>query len=209
MNTDNMTKDDLSRARQELERRNAVSRVNGFETEWCEAWVWQYYHPDGVRGRQIYRSYSDEELLDILIPVMDQPGHKPQFDRVHHIYKLYLTRRFQDLRRAKDKARARRKALEQQAKWPPDWPEAVSSEPVYRRIGEQGKEITEQDRAAIESLCEQVRQTRLPPELSDPVCQPLKKYCGIKKALEMMNIPALNKTERRFMLRYWQKKRTS
>ena len=35
----NMTREELGRARQELERRCALSRENGFEAEWCEAWV--------------------------------------------------------------------------------------------------------------------------------------------------------------------------
>lgn len=115
----NMTREELERARQELERRCALTRENGFEAEWCEAWVWQYYHPDGDRGRKIYLSDSDGELLDILIAVMGRPGGRPRLDRLHPVFRLYLNRRFQDLSQAKTKARARKKALEQQEKWPP------------------------------------------------------------------------------------------
>lgn len=77
----NMTREELERARQELERRCALTRENGFEAEWCEAWAWQYYHPDGARGRKIYLSDSDGELLDILIAVMGRPGGRPRLDR--------------------------------------------------------------------------------------------------------------------------------
>lgn len=203
----NMTREELGRARQELERRCALSRENGFEAEWCEAWVWQYYHPDGARGRQIYLSYSDDELLDILIAVMDRPGGRPRLDRLHHVFRLYLNRRFQDLSQAKTKARARKKALEQQGKWPPDWPERVTPEPLYHWIEEQGKEASQQERSIIAEICETARQTALPPDMDSPECLYLKKFCSIKRALELMNIPPLNKRDLRFMVPYWRKNR--
>lgn len=201
----NMTREELGRARQELERRCALARENGFEAEQCEAWVWQYYHPDGVRGRQIYQSYSDEELLDILLAVMDRPGGRPQLDRLHHVFRLYLNRRFHDLSQAKAQARARKKALEQQEKWPPDWPERVAPEPLYRWIAEQGKEVSQQERSIIREICETARRTGLPPEMDSPECRCLTKFCGVKKALELMNIPPLTKRDLRFMVPYWRK----
>lgn len=204
-----MTRAELERARQELERRSALSRENGFEAEWCEPQVWQYYHPDGARGRQIYLSYSDDELLDTLIAVMDRPGGKPQLERLHHIFRLYLNRRFQDLSQAKAKARTRKNALAQQEKWPPDWPERVTPEPLYRRITEQGKEISEKDRSIIEGICEKARETALPPDMNSPECLYLKKFCGFKKALELMNIPPLSKSDLRFMVPYWRKNRAN
>ena len=176
----NMTREELERARQELERRCAITRENGFEAEWCEAWVWQYYHPDGARGRQIYLSYSDDELLDGLIA---------------------------DLSQAKAKARARKKALEQQEKWPPDWPERVTPEPLYHWIEEQGKEASQQERSIIAEICETARQTALPPDMDSPECLYLKRFCSIKRALELMNIPPLNKRDLRFMVPYWRKNR--
>lgn len=206
---ENMTWEELKRARQELERRYALSRENGFEAEWCESWVWQYYHPDGTTGRQIYLSYSDDELLDILIAVMDRPGNRPQLNRLHHVFRLYLNRRFQNLSQAKAKARTRKKSLEEQGKWPPDWPQRVTPEPLYRWIAEQGKEVSQQELSIIEEICKTACQTGLPPDMDSPECMCLKKFCGVKRALELMNIPPLSKRDLRFMIPYWRKNRIS
>lgn len=202
-----MTKSELSRARQELERRCALTRENGFESEWCEPWIWQYYRPDHVKGQRIYQSYTDDELLDFMIAVMDSPGNTPQLERLHKICKLYLNRRFQNLSQAKAKARARKKALAQQKRWSPDWPKHVNAEPLYCWIREQGKELTEADRTVIEGICENARRTGLPPEMESSECRYLKKFCGFKKALELMNIPPLSKRELRSMIPYWKENR--
>ena len=76
--------------------------------------------------------------------------------------------------------------MTQQAKWPPDWPERVSSEPFYRWLDECGKLYTEEDKKLIETLCADARQSGLPPDLSTEKCRHLGKFCDIKKALEMM-----------------------
>lgn len=138
---------------------------------------------------------------------MEHHGHSPDWEKIHHVYKLYLTRRFGDLAQAKAKARSWQKALTQQAKCPPDWPERVEPEPFYIWIQEQNKTITEEDKALIEGLCDAARKTGTPPELSSPEVQSLGKFCDFKKALEMMNIPALRKAELRFMTRYWEQNR--
>ncbi len=154
-------------------------------------------------------SYSSDDLLDILITVMAHHGHSPDWEKIHHVYKLYLSYRFGDLAQAKAKARARRKQLTQQAKWPPDWPERVSSEPFYRWLDECGKTYTAEDKAIIETLCADARKSGLPPDLSTEPCKHLGKFCDIKRALEIMNIPPLKKTELRFMAKYWKENRTT
>ena len=198
-----MTKEEIAQAKAELAARNAETMKNGFEQKWCDPSFRTYYHPSGMTGRQIYTSYAAEELLDILIAVMEHHGHRPEWEKVHYVYKLYLTWRFGNLAQAKAKARARQKTLAQQAKWPSDWPQYVSSEPFYKWLSERGKTCTEADKANIEELCAQARRTGLPPDLSAEPCRRLGKFGDIKKCLEKMNIPPLRKNELRFMARYW------
>ena len=202
-----MTEEEIVRAKRILAQRNERTRQSGLEADRCDPAFRSYYHPGSVRGKQIYRSYTSEELLDILSAYMEHHGHSPDWERIHHVYKLYLKERFQDLAQAKAKARVRQKALTQQAKWPPDWPERVSSSPLYEWLEEHGKAVNEEDKAVIETICVQARDG-LPPDLSSPACLRLNKLCHIKKALEMMNIPALRKNELRYMTRYWEQGKT-
>ena len=206
MNT-RLTTKELDSAKQNLAWRNEMTRLNGFEKKECAPEIISYYHPKSETGKHIFQSYTDNELLDILISYMQHRGHTPEWDKVHYIYKLYLSQRFDNLAQAKAKARTRQKILMQQAKWPPDWPERVNPEPLYQWMAENGKELTEEQRNNVEGLCMAARETGMPPDLSSPECQLLGKICDYKKALEMLGIPALRKTELRFMSRYWQENR--
>ena len=203
-----ITKEELSKAKYVLAQRNEKTHLSGFEAQWCDPTFRAYYHPGSPTGKQIFASYTGEELLDILITYMEHHGHSPDWEKIHHVYKLYFSYHFGDLAQAKAKARSRQKALAQQAKWPPDWPERVSSVPFYKWLDENGKSYTEEDKEIIETLCTDARESGLPPDLSAETCKYLGKFGNIKKALEMMNIPPLKKTELRFMTRYWNENRT-
>lgn len=202
-----MTREEISEAKRALAQRNEKTRENGFESKWCATMLKNVYHPSSPTGKQIYISYSGDELLDILITYMQHHGHKPDWERVHYIYKLYLSRRFGNLAQARAKARARQKQQVLQAKWPPDWLERVSSEPYYRWLEERGKTYTEEDVSVVEGICAQARESGMPPELSSEPCMYLGKFGDVKKGLALMNIPPLNKTELRFMARYWKENR--
>ena len=108
-----MTKQDLTKAKYVLAQRNEKTRLNGFEAQWCDPAFRDYYHPGSPTGRQIYASYSGNELLDFLITYMEHHGHSPDWEKIHHVYKLYLSWRFGDLAKAKAKARSRQKAMTQ------------------------------------------------------------------------------------------------
>ena len=203
-----LTRKQISEAREVLAKRNERTMANGFEAHCCDPGFRSFYHPGSPTGKQIYRSYTNEELLDFLITYMQHHGHSPDWEKIHHIYKLYLSYRFGDQAKAKAKARVRQKQLTQQAKWPPDWPEHVSSEPYYKWIEERGKTYTEEDKAVIEGICAQARESGMPPELSSEPCMYLGKFGDVKKGLALMNIPPLNKAELRFMARYWKENRT-
>lgn len=198
-----LTKRELDNAKQVLARRSELTRRDGFERNECDPEFLRYYHPRTETGIQIYTSYSAEELLDILITYMENQGHSPDWDKVHYVYKLYLTWRFGNLPQAKEKARTRMKQLKLQAKWPVDWPVRVSPEPFYEWMSGKNMELTEEHRKNIEKICKAARETGVPPDLSSSEIQMLGKICSYKKALEMMNVPALRKTEQRFMTRFW------
>ena len=202
-----LTKRELDNAKQVLAKRSEQTRENGFEKNECDPVLLNYYHPKTDTGRQIYMAYTAEELLDILITYMGGHGHSPEWDKVHCVYKLYLIWRFNDLPQAKEKARTRLKQQKLQAKWPADWPERVSPQPLYQWMEEKGVELTEKHRRNIETICANARETGVPPELSSDEVQLLAKIYSYKKALELMNIPALNKLEQRFMIRYWRANR--
>jgi len=202
-----LTRREISEAKRALAKRNERTMANGFEAELCDPNFRSYYHPKSETGRQIFRSYTGDELLDILIANMKDKGHSPDWEKLHHVYKLYLSYRFGDLAQAKAKARTRQKQQTQQTKWPPDWPERVSSEPFYNWLEERGRAYTEEDKAVVEGICTQARESGMPPELSSEPCIYLGKFGDIKKGLALMNIPPLNKAELRFMARYWKENR--
>lgn len=66
--------------------KNAVS--------WCDGILWKEYSADSGIGRQIYASFSDEELLDLLREVARRLGRKPTQKEVYCVYRSYLRKRF-------------------------------------------------------------------------------------------------------------------
>lgn len=83
-------------------------------------------------SRQVYESYTDEELLDIFLKTRTGAERKLQFGRIYCIYKIYIRKRFGSLERAKTQAIIRRKNLRNERRWPPDWPDRIDLEPFYR-----------------------------------------------------------------------------
>lgn len=193
----------IADARKALEERSEKTRLSGFEAINCATHVRNFYHPGSPSGKQIYMSYSGDELLDIIIGSIQKPRRVPDWDKVHYIYKLYLAQRFGNLAQAKAKARNRMRQIELWTKWPPDWPKRVSPEPLYAWMRERNRDLPAEHRDNIEKICRVAKETGVPPELSSPECLLLGKISNYKKALEMMNIPPLNKGEMRFMERYW------
>ena len=57
---------------------------------------------------------------------MDHPGHKPRTYQLSPIRQVYLKQRFGNINKACWAARGFRKRLEEQKRWPPDWPERLS-----------------------------------------------------------------------------------
>ena len=73
-----LTKRQLEGYRQWIAELDEESRKLGGGSESCDSELYRYFAPDQVVGRQVYESFSDEELLDIMIRTMHHQGHKPR-----------------------------------------------------------------------------------------------------------------------------------
>jgi hypothetical protein len=173
----------------------------------CDPEVWEYFDPRTSIGRQIYESFSDEELLNVLIRKMNQQGRKPRFDEVHYIYKQYLYRRFNGLNNAKARARSRMKQRREERKWPRDWPERVSPTPLVTWCEKQGQPISQKILQRLQEICDMTRATKTPPQLNQEDRAMLHELMKWDRALEMMGIPALDRAGMRHMMRYWEQQR--
>ena len=175
----------------------------------CDEEVWEQFDPASDTGRQVYQSFSDEELLDLLIATMDRQGHKPRYDRIYTIYRRYIQTRFGGLNNAKDRARIRMKQQEEEAKWPPDWHTRVSVAPLLTKLEKKGKAPTGEELGLLESLCKEARETGMPPYISISIRDRLNKLMDYKSVLETMGIPCLSNTSLKRMIRYWKEHRQS
>lgn len=169
--------------------------------------IWEIFTPASPVGRQIYMSYSNEELLDCLLKTMEPPGYQLHFEKLYYIYKQYIRVRFGNLERAAKVAQIHRKQLQDQERWPSDWPERVSMELFIEEMRHRGKELLLEDYRMLEGLCRTAKESGYPPVLSDPQRKRLDSLYNWKKAYEMMGIPALNKPARAHMIRYWDHER--
>lgn len=173
------------------------------ELDSCDSEVWECFDPQTAVGAQVYQSFTDEELLNLLITTMGQQGRKPRFDRIHVIYRRYLHQRFGGLNNAKECARVRIKQLEEQKRWPPDWHTRVSTGPLLARLEKKGRAVSGEDLELLERLCREARETTLPPYISISIRDRLNKLMDSKSALELMGIPVLNQAGLKRMVRYW------
>lgn len=159
--------------------------------------------PRSPIGWQIYESYSDEELLDILLKGQEAPDHKLGYHNICVIYRRYLTKRFGDEWSAKMKARTLVKQRKAEVRWPPDWPERVSMEPLLAEMKRRNRVVTPEDHQMFSRMCEISRRTGFPPEVRPFERKRLDELYTCRKALELMGIPYMNKAALRHMRQYW------
>ena len=171
----------------------------------CDPEVWEYFNPAFPCGKQIYESFTDEELLDVVLPTMERPGHTPRFQEIHEIYRRYLARRFGDLSRAKELARIRYKRRRDEQRWPWDWPERVSAEPALNYCRQRGLCLSREELALLKHICQMARYTRMPPALSQAQIRCLQRLGGVRQTFELMGIPRLERGALKYMRFYWQK----
>ena len=89
-----MTEKELFGYRQWLAELNSEAAEESGDFNSCDPEVWEQFDPESSCGSQIYHSFRDEELLDVVIATMGRQGRKPRFDRIHIIYRRYLRLRF-------------------------------------------------------------------------------------------------------------------
>ena len=171
----------------------------------CDSEVWEYFNPAFPCGKQIYESFTDEELLDMLLPTMEYPGHTPRFQEIHEIYRRYLARRFGDLSRAKDLARIRYKRRRDEQRWPWDWPERVSAEPALNYCRQRGLCLSQEEQTLLKHICQVARSTRMPPALSQSQVRYLQRLGGVRQIFELMGIPRLERGALKYMRSYWRR----
>ena len=202
-----LTSKELAGYRQWLAELDEEAHAPGGQLHEIDSELRSVFRPKGPVGKQIYRSYTDEELLDILIRTMNHHGHKPRFEEVYGIYLDYLRQRFGNLSTAKELARRRMRRLRLMEKWPADWPERVSAEGLLKSENRQTKEFSTEERALLLRLCETAGETGYPPVLTPDEIQIFNRHGGWIRVLEAMGIPALKDADARYMARYWAEQR--
>lgn len=166
-----------------------------------------YFSPEYPIGRQVYISFSDEELLEPLVETMEETDGIPRPDRLLCVYRWYLEKRFGSLHRAcwRARGRSRQKAAEQ--RWPADWPLRVDADRFLERCASCGVELDEAMRDLLRQYCALVRRSGQPPGREDcpeELCRLFARVgCTWRTGLELLGIPALSKSVRRHMRRYW------
>lgn len=166
-----------------------------------------YFWPEYSIGRQVYISFTDEELLERLVETMEGRDGPPQPERLLCVYRWYLEKRFGSLYRACWQARGRSRQRAAERMWPADWPERVSDRPFLERCVAHGVGLDEETRRQVGEYCAAVRRSGQPPS-RDQLPQELdvlfsRVGCTWKTGLELLGIPALSKSVRRHMRHYW------
>lgn len=166
-----------------------------------------YFASESPIGRQVYASFSNEELLEPLVATMEGWDGSPQPDRLLCVYRWYLEKRFGSLHRACWCARGRNRQQQAERRWPADWPERVDARPFFQRCASRGLTLDEGTRAAVQAYCVAVSRRGQPPCESELPEQLRTLFawtgCTWRTGLELLGIPALSKAVRRHMRRYW------
>lgn len=209
--THDLTERQLLEYRQWLKELDEEAHAPGGRLDEIDPALWSIFRPEGPIGKQIYRSYTDEELLEPLLRTMNHPGHKPRLDEVHIVWKEYLRLRFDTLGDACWKARSYRKRRMNEQAWPADWPERLTPERLLAYLGRRGYTVTEVDRQTVARYCLQLQRTKEPPaegQLPSGLIQLFGRAgCQWRCGMQELNAPLLSKAALRHMRRYWAERR--
>ena len=198
-----LTQKELDGYRQWLEELDEEAREPGGDLTKCDPEVWDTFNPKKSPGNDIYESFSNNELLDKMIETMQHQGHSPQYKNIHYIYLKYIEKRFSGLNNAKAMARKRLKLQQIRSSAPPGWYEHVSVEPLIIKCRERDRELSQEDIAFLNQLCDQARETHKPPYLSGNVRERLSKIYQWNQALRLMGFPSADAGTVGEYNRYW------
>ena len=203
----------LAGYRQWLAELDQEARQPGGDLTQIDGELWEIFNPRLPLGRQICESYTDEELLSVLLPTMDHQGHKPRLEEVYCVYREYLRVRFGSLGEACRRARSWRKRWAEEQAWPADWPDRLMPDRLLDYLGRRGQPVTGEDREIVASYCAQLRCTACPPDEArgpQALLRLLQRSgCSWRRAMERLNAPVLNKIALRHMNHYWAHQRSA
>lgn len=204
MNIGRLTPQEITHYRHLLEKLDRKAHEPGGDPSKCKNDIWQFFTPPTLSGIQIYKSFSDEELLDIVVRTMDRPGHKPDFKNIYCIYLCYLKARFGGLNEIKALARKRMKQQKNARDWPVDWQEHVSIEPILKRMERSKTPLSQEEIDLLERLCTQAKESGIPIHLDEADKRRLDRMGGSGSVLKMMGIPTVKGSELRHLQQYWE-----
>lgn len=172
----------------------------------CDAEVREIFDAQSDIGRQVYDSFTDEELLEIILASGHKPG-EPKLNDIYYIYQQYIKLRFDGWINARDKVREYRLFKQIIAKWPAGWYQKVSTQPLLDKLRESGIEPDRETVALLEGLCREARKTGCPPRIPASVRKTINRVYNCSAALELMGIPSLLKAKRqpleKQLLEHW------
>jgi len=86
----------LREARSQLARdaERAKDGEDGLRREWIDPALWSQY--TGKAANSLYRSFTDEELLNMLRTAAAELGRRPTQREIFCVYRIYIRRRFKN-----------------------------------------------------------------------------------------------------------------
>lgn len=204
-----LSKKEILGYRQWLSELDEEAREPGGDLSRCDGEIWEQFDPVRLPGKEIYASFTENELLDKMIETMHHQGHSPRYDQIYCIYKSYIVRRFGALNIAKEKARRRMHQLRTLENVPDNWQSGVCVEPLLQTLEQKGRSISDEDVRYLEELCEKTRKTGIPPYISIAVRKRLDKIYAWSQVLSLMGIPAAGTISIKEYNRYWLEKKNT
>ena len=77
-----LTEKELKSYRAWLEELDEKAHQPGEDLTICSKDAWAVFNPEQLPGKQIYNSFLDGELLDVVICTMNHQGHRPDFNNI-------------------------------------------------------------------------------------------------------------------------------
>lgn len=190
-----------------LNELDAEARASG-TLDKCDDDIWETFDPESWSGSQVCASYQKNEMLDWLAQRMEAEDQPVEWGEVYCIHRAYVEKRFGSFENAEQEARRNYKQLRNLAKWPADWPDRISLQPVEDYLARKGKPpLTQEQRELLLSLCCEARNTGLPPYISITLRNRLNKIANPIYLQQLMGIPVLDKKELEIYKRYWRSER--
>ncbi len=168
----------------------------------------QIFDPTQEPGRSIYASFTDAELLETVLDIIQDGKKGARWECLNAVYAAYLEVRFGSRTNTEAKALAYCHYRELEQVWPADWPERVSPEGLLQYAERRGITVTEEMCVVLNSICERARKFCEPPTITKTERSKLGRLgSDCSTVLRKMNIPVLSTNELRYLRNYWREQR--